>query len=143
MFISFLVSHIKDADTGDVEYVPSPTVDTAHTGLIASIDGNVELQDAPSLPTTNRIKINITRQPMAPQPQIVNENSSDSNLVSNSDNELMKHDTTENVQKNNNKDDELINEIHYDLKATLEGVVLTKTKAYRGGHEQSGLCSIM
>ena len=127
-----------------MEYVASPIVDTAHTGLIASIDGNVELQDAPA-PTnvTNKIRINIAKssKQQQQQQQNANDNISDSNLNSNN-NELMKHEN-ENVHRNNNKDDELINEIRYDLKPTLEGVEFTKMKAYKGGHEQSGLCSIM
>lgn len=56
----------KDTDTVDVEAVPSPAPaleSTSQSQLKPSIDGNVELQDAPVSTgiITNRIKINITK----------------------------------------------------------------------------------
>lgn len=56
----------KDTDTVDVEAVPSPAPaleSTSQSQLKPSIDGNVELQDAPATTgiITNRIKINITK----------------------------------------------------------------------------------
>ncbi|XP_039447770.1 uncharacterized protein LOC120427014 isoform X1 [Culex pipiens pallens] len=55
----------KDTDTVDVEAVPSPTPaleSTSQSQLKPSLDGNIELQDAPATSIiTNRIKINITK----------------------------------------------------------------------------------
>ncbi|XP_055614328.1 pre-mRNA cleavage complex 2 protein Pcf11-like isoform X2 [Uranotaenia lowii] len=55
----------KDAGTVDLESLPSPRTppleSTSQGQLLPSIDGNVELQDAPATSIiTNRIKINIT-----------------------------------------------------------------------------------
>uniref|UniRef100_A0A1Q3FY43 Pre-mRNA cleavage complex 2 protein Pcf11 n=1 Tax=Culex tarsalis TaxID=7177 RepID=A0A1Q3FY43_CULTA len=56
----------KDTETVDLEAVPSPAPaleSTSQSQLKPSLDGNVELQDAPATTSiiTNRIKINITK----------------------------------------------------------------------------------
>ncbi|XP_055637701.1 uncharacterized protein LOC129776214 [Toxorhynchites rutilus septentrionalis] len=62
---SMIIEVAKEADTVDVEAVPSPVSaleSTSQAQLKPSIDGNMELQDTPSTGVlTNKIKINITK----------------------------------------------------------------------------------
>ncbi|CAK1542774.1 unnamed protein product [Leptosia nina] len=112
----------------EVETVaPAVTIETTHTTVTSSIDGNVQLDDAttaPSLPFGG-IRINI--------------NKTVSSFISSSD---------EKVLEDISADDEPLPpgeepELEYKLKPQLECIQFSRQPPVQRGNELSGLCSIM
>ncbi|XP_028177523.1 uncharacterized protein LOC114365201, partial [Ostrinia furnacalis] len=105
------------------ELSPQPTIDTTHTTVLSSIDGNLQLDSAPATaPVTGGIRINISKSIPAPAPA----------------------DRLDDVSA----DDEPLPpgeepELEYTLKPALQGRRLSRQPPVMKGNELSGLCSIM
>lgn len=124
-------------------YVPVSVVSTAHppatssthqtqASMITSLDGNVQLQDAPTTIGINKIKINITKN--------VTKNvikASDTNLGKQSESASDKG-ANANVSEPNKEE-----EITFEYKDTMKEVNFKKLPAVKCGVETSGLCTIM
>lgn len=102
---------------------PAALVDTTHTAVKSSIDGNVELESAPaSLPTApSKIKINITKPLTA---------------------------TKETDEPKDKPNTEIMDNVTAvlrpaSIKQSLQGKKLSNLPPVEKGHELSGLCSIM
>ncbi|XP_026331339.1 uncharacterized protein LOC113238716 isoform X3 [Hyposmocoma kahamanoa] len=110
------------------EETVQPTIDTTHITVLSSIDGNVQLDAAPtatSLPIGG-IRINISKS----IPSFIQNNHDDKMLedISADDEPLPPGEEPE---------------LDYKLKPTLEGVQLSRQPPLNRGTECSGLCSIM
>lgn len=126
-------------------YVPmtvissQPTTSAASThqtqaSMITSLDGNVQMQDAPTTIGINKIKINITKN--------VTKNvikASDNNLGKPSESAHQKDGANANVTEPNKEE-----EITFEYKDTMKDVNFKKLPAVRSASvETSGLCTIM
>lgn len=124
------------------EYVPQsqPIVQVPQAMLITSIDGNVEIQDAPLTNIgTNRIKINITKNVQLNKNPINTNENIDNNLAINSQ-DKRKPDTNFNVA---DAAIDAVEDIEYTVKESMQHTVFTRQPPIRSGLETSGLCSIM
>lgn len=124
-------------------YVPVTIVSTPHqqatssthqtqASMITSLDGNVQLQDAPTTLGINKIKINITQNVTK-------------NVIKASDNNLGKQSelasdkgANANVTESNKEE-----EITFEYKDAMKEVNFKKLPAVKSGVETSGLCTIM
>lgn len=97
--------------------------------MITSLDGNVQLQDAPTPVGINKIKINITKNVTK-------------NVIKASDNigkqSELASDKGANATENNKEE-----EITFEYKATMKEVNFKKLPPIKSGVETSGLCTIM
>ncbi|XP_043289393.1 uncharacterized protein [Venturia canescens] len=105
----------------------SAVVDTTHTAVKSSIDGNVELDSATTTipPAPSRIKINITKPLATKEPDDSKEKPKDK-----STGESLPEETTTPL-------------VAASLKPALQGRKLSNLPPIEKGHELSGLCSIM
>ncbi|KAJ6647215.1 Pre-mRNA cleavage complex 2 protein Pcf11 [Pseudolycoriella hygida] len=119
-------------------YVPiAPTTQpivttTQQSTVITSIDGNVQIQDAPTTIGINKIKINITKN--------VNKNvikASDSNLGKQGES------ASDKGADSNLTEPSKEQEITFEYKDTMKGAKFKKLAPVKSGVETSGLCSIM
>ncbi|XP_032523087.2 pre-mRNA cleavage complex 2 protein Pcf11 isoform X1 [Danaus plexippus] len=114
--------------TAEVESIP-PTIDTTHTTVTSSIDGNVQLDDAtltPALPIGG-IRINISKTITS---FATNQDSPDKSLedISTEDEPLPPGEEPE---------------MEYELKPSMKDVKFSRQPPVQKGSELSGLCSIM
>ncbi len=129
-------------ETGD-GYVPvaivsstphQPTTSSTHqtqASMITSLDGNVQLQDAPTTLGINKIKINITKNVTK-------------NVIKASDNNLGKTSELATPKDGANvTEPEKEEEITFEYKDTMKEVNFKKLPAVKSGVETSGLCTIM
>lgn len=120
--------------------------------LVTTMDGNIELQDAPQPATigTNKIKINITKNVHLNKNTInSNENTDNNKLAINSqDKEMLSNEpVTANddgaCAATNAAATDVVDEIEYAVKESMRHVVFTQQPPTKSGFETSGFCSIM
>lgn len=99
--------------------------------MITSLDGNVQLQDAPTTIGINKIKINITKNVTKNVIKASDNISKQSELASDKE-------ANANVTEPNKEE-----EITFEYKATMKEVNFKKLAAVKCGVETSGLCTIM
>ncbi|KAJ2945093.1 hypothetical protein O0L34_g9149 [Tuta absoluta] len=114
----------------------APTVDTTHTTVLSSIDGNVQLAaPAPSGGASVGIRINISKtvqaQPITSLVSAVNSAMPDDRML---------EDISEDDQPLPPGEE---SELEYTLKPGLEGISFSRQPPVMKGNELSGLCSIM
>lgn len=132
------IPQAKEIEQELKEFTDVPT--TAHTGLVSSIDGNVELESG--VPTTStgiggKIKINISK----PLPVIASKENKDNTPNDTIDNQQQSHiepliDPSQPLPPGEEP-------VQLNLKPALKGVNLKKLPPVKKGTELSGLCSIM
>lgn len=99
--------------------------------MITSLDGNVQLQDAPTPVGINKIKINITKNVTK-------------NVIKASDNIVKQSElATEKAANANVTENNKEEEITFEYKSTMKEVNFKKLPAIKSGVETSGLCTIM
>lgn len=124
-------------------YVPVNVVSTSHqpaassthqtqASMITSLDGNVQLQDAPTTIGINKIKINITKNVTK-------------NVIKASDNNIGKQSESASEKGANANVTEPYKEeeITFEFKDTMKGVNFNKLPPVDSGTEESGFCTIM
>ena len=114
--------------------------------MITSLDGNVQLQDAPAHIATNKIKINITKNVSK---NVINSENSEIN----SDRLTSSADGTNAASSGAAKQkspppasavqDIVEEEITFEYKDSMKDFEFTKVPKINNGLETSGLCSIM
>lgn len=123
-------------------YVPVAVVSIPHqqattssthqtqASMITSLDGNVQLQDAPTTIGINKIKINITKNVTK-------------NVIKASDNYIGKQSESASDKGANVTEPDKEEEITFEYKDTMKEVNFKKLPAVKSGVETSGLCTIM
>lgn len=139
---------------------PTPSVQAPSQSTLTGLDGNVQMQDAlpAGLPTTNRIKINITKN--VTNKIVINTsentdkissevNSCDSPLpagaesAGNVDASVADAPSATDESALRRTTPEPEPEIEFDIKASMRDVHFQRMTKVRNGMETSGLCSIM
>lgn len=109
-----------------------PTASTHQTqaSMITSLDGNVQLQDAPTTIGTNKIKINITKNVTK---NVINASETVDKAEAPSEKGAKAYVPEQNKEE----------EITFEYKATMKEANFKKLPAVKNGLETSGLCTIM
>lgn len=132
----------------DEEYVPEPVPESTsnQTDTVQTcIDGNqVEIMEN-VIPSSNRIKINITK-PVKPQPISTLITTIPTRITPGTHIVLPDEYDHSDILLNSNNGEIVIEkeqEIEFEFKEQLKNVKLNKVETTKNGYETSGLCSIM
>lgn len=109
------------------EETQQPTIDTTHTTVLSSIDGNLQLEHAPAaapLPAGG-IRINISKTIPT--------------FLSNNDDKMLEDISADDEPLPPGEEPEL----EFKLKPSMEGIHFSRQPPVVKGNELSGLCSIM